>query len=77
MIKPPAGYTHYGFLHGIPVYVDFSTPDAPGIETRWYIPEFCLDIMEALFGCYVGFMTAIEPDFEPCYAIKLTGIIER
>jgi len=77
MIKPPANFTHYGWLHGVPVYVDFTDPDLPIIDTRWYVPEFVLDAAEAVFGLFVAIWSVLDPYSEPMYAIKLTGLIKR
>lgn len=46
--------------------------DAPGIKAKGgFIGEIALNLMEGLFGCFTFMATALNPDYEPMYAIKL------
>lgn len=64
--------THHGKLHGIPVWIDFSTEPAPGIKAKGgFIGEVALDVMEFFFGCFTWTATLINPNYEPMYAIHV------
>lgn len=64
--------THHGSLHGIPCWIDMSDEIAPGIKAKGgFIGEIALDFMELLFGCFTWCATALNPDYEPMYAIKV------
>ena len=64
--------THHGSLHGIPCWIDMTDDDAPGIKAKGgFIGEIALDFMELLFGCFTWCATALNPDYEPMYAIKV------
>lgn len=62
-------YTHYGFLHGVPIYYN---NDGHNVCVRNWCPELLLDIGEFLFGLTVMIFN-IE---NPMYAIKITGKIK-
>lgn len=68
-------FTHYGWLYGVPVYVNMNL-DAPGIVTRNFIPEFCLDIVDAFINLAVTTMQIMNLDYTPLYKIKLTKLIK-
>lgn len=68
-------FTHYGRFYGVPVYVNMNL-DAPGIVTRNFIPDFCLDIVDAFINLAVTTMQIMNVDYTPLYKIKLTKPIK-
>ena len=69
--------THHGSLHGIPCYLDLSDDIAPGVMAKGgFIGELALDFMECLFGIFTWCATAVNPDYEPMYAIKVIKEVE-
>jgi hypothetical protein len=71
-------YTHYGWMYGIvPVYVDMTPKDCPAIEVRSVVFEPLMDVMESIFGAFCIVATMVNPEFEPQFAIKLTGEISK
>ena len=67
--------THYGSLHGIPVLIDLTDDECPAITGRYFWCDAALEVMEALFSAFVWMMTYLDDEYEPVYAIKLTGEI--
>ena len=63
-------YTHYGFLHGIPIYYN---DDGHRVCVRNWWPEWLLDVGEFFFGLTIDLFN-IE---DAMYAIKLTGKIDK
>ena len=63
-------FTHYGRFYGVPVYVNMNL-EAPKIVTQNFIPEFCLDIVEAFLSLTVKMMQLMNIDYEPIYEIEL------
>ena len=51
--------------------------EAPGIVTRNFIPEFCLDIVEAFLSLAVTTMQMMNISYEPLYKIELTKPIDK
>lgn len=71
-------FTHYGLFWGcVPIYVNMRNWDCPDIATRNWIPEWVLDLADWISGGAIFFMTLINPDFEPMFVIRLTGLIEE
>lgn len=69
-------YTHYGMFMGVvPVYVGDVESWAPLMTERNWVPAWYLSAIEALFGLFCMAATAVRPDYEPMYAIRLTGRI--
>ena len=69
-------FTHYGLFYCVPVYVNMNL-EAPGIVTRNFIPEFCLDIVEAFLSLAVTTMQMMNISYEPLYKIELTKPIDK
>lgn len=66
-------FTHYGLFFGlVPVYLGDIEGDML-IATRNGIPDIFMDTVEVLFATFVFIATFIKPDFEPNYAIRITG----
>jgi len=69
--------THYGWVFGVvPVMVDMTTPEVPVIDVRHWAFEPLLDVCEAVHAFVAWLVTAVNPDFEPTFAIRLTGEVE-
>ena len=51
--------------------------ETPGIVTRNFIPEFCLDIVEAFISLTVTTMQLMNISYEPLYKIELTKPIDK
>ena len=69
-------FTHYGRFYGVPVYVNMNL-EAPKIVTQNFIPEFCLDIVEAFLSLAVTTMQMMNISYEPLYKIELTKPIDK
>ena len=69
-------FPHYGRFYGVPVYVNMNL-ETPGIVTRNFIPEFCLDIVEAFISLAVTTMQMMNISYEPLYKIELTKPIDK
>lgn len=70
-------FTHYGLFWGcVPVYVNMRNAECPDVATRNWVPEWSLDLADWLSGIPIQLMTMLKPDYEPMFAIKLTGLIE-
>jgi hypothetical protein len=66
--------THKGLFYGfVPVYLDMTTPDCPGVTGRNVLCEWLLDSGHAIFSFACTCMYLIDPDFEPMFWIKITG----
>lgn len=71
-------FTHYGWLYGVvPIYVNVTNSECPDIESRHWVFEPLMLFVDLAysFTSLVGSM--IFKDFEPMFAIKLTGRIHR
>jgi len=69
--------THTGSFLGVPVYLDMTNPDIPTIEGRYLGCDYAIWLMELLFGVFCTFVSMFNPDFEPLFPIKITGVIEN
>ena len=70
-------YTHYGlFMCLVPVYIGDIESSAPLMTERNWVPAWCMSAVEGLFGLFCLVATTVRPDYEPMYAIRLTGRIE-
>lgn len=70
------GFTHYGKLFGIPVYIGEIDSFAPTIATANFIPEFILDIAQSIYFNLESLMNINNPAYEPCFRIRVKGKIE-
>lgn len=69
--------THKGLMYGIvPVYLDFTIPQCPGVEGRLWGCEALLTACDLIFemSCYL--ISLADPDFEPMFPIKITGVLD-
>lgn len=70
-------FTHYALFWGcVPVYINMRNDECPDVATRNWIPDWTLDFADWLSWLPVQIMTLINPEYEPQFAIKLTGYIE-
>lgn len=67
--------THYGRLHGIPVWLDMTDQHCPGVEARYFLDPV-LSIMEFLHGFYCFVMSMVDSEFEPMYPILILGEVD-
>ena len=71
------GFTHYGWMFGfVPIYVSNPyTSSAPNVTTRNWIPDFILDLGEAIHDTTLMFL---PPDhiLQSYFFIKVTGKID-
>jgi len=71
-------FTHYGLMYGVvPIYVDMTDEDCPVVATRNFIPEWALTLVDVLWGTAIFFLTLVNPDYEPTFAITLTREIVK
>lgn len=64
-------YDHYGLMYGIvPVYVGDAYGDCRICVRNW-IPEWTLDLGDAIFDIAVSFMTIVNPTYEPMFFLRL------
>lgn len=72
--QTPMNRTHTGMMFGVvPVFLDMTNPECPAIEGRFLGCEVALSVMESLFQAFCMIMSFVSLDFEPSYAIKITG----
>ncbi|QOF67329.1 hypothetical protein IFE17_09885 [Actinobacillus sp. GY-402] len=66
------GFTHKGKLFGVPVFIaDLDSP-APEIIAGNFVPEWVLDIAEALYFTVEAYVERDNPEYEPGYKILVT-----
>lgn len=66
-------FVYRGWLYGIvPVYVGDVRQHSPALSVRNGVPEFVLDLSEAI----VGAILTLAPNFQPTHPIKLTGRLD-
>ncbi|THA04368.1 hypothetical protein [Rodentibacter pneumotropicus] len=70
------GYTHYGKLWGIPVYIGDINSEAPLIETANFIPSWILDIADHICFSMLAWQNRDNPYYEPLYPIQVLGEIK-
>lgn len=72
------GFVYRGWVFGlVPVYVGpVAGVEAPNVTVRNWIPEWTLDLGEALFAAFCWVAPLARPDFEPSIPIKLTGRLD-
>lgn len=69
-------WEHYGWFFGIvPVYLRGVETGDPEMVTRNWIPEWPLDLAEAICGFFIALNTMTDPLYEPSYPILITGEI--
>lgn len=63
------GFTHYGKYYGIPIYLDLSDEEMPGIACKWSLMEPIF----SLFTCIEIFLKDNFTDEEIAYAFIVHG----
>lgn len=70
-------FVYRGWMFGcVPVYIGRLGVVAPNIATRNGVPEFCLDVAEALFAGFCCGMSFLVPTFDPSYPLAITGRLD-
>lgn len=70
------GFTHKGLLFGfIPVYMKFEDSEHPLLAGRNIFCDLLVNIMEPIFDIFFFVCKLLNPDFEPGYPIKITGLV--
>lgn len=70
--------THHGRFLGVPVWLDMTDENVPGIEPKYKpIGSIALSVMEFLFGCFTWLQTFIDPYYEPMFPILVGKEIEK
>ncbi|WP_410681183.1 hypothetical protein [Avibacterium paragallinarum] len=70
------GFTHYGWLWGIPVYVKDIHSEAPEIIAANFIPDWVLTIADQIGFFIEGLMNINNPEYMPMFKIRITGEIK-
>lgn len=65
------GYTHYGKLWGIPIYVGDIDSEAPVIQTANFIPQWVLDVGDYICLTMLSYKYRDDPSFEPGFPIYI------
>ncbi|WP_375191818.1 hypothetical protein [Marinobacter sp.] len=69
--------THKGLMYGVvPVYLDFTNRECPGVEGRFFGCEALLTLCDLVFEVTCYLVTLARPDFEPMFPIKVTGVLD-
>lgn len=64
------GYTHYGKLWGIPVYIGNIESKAQRILTANFIPQWVLDVTDDICFTLLSYKTEIIQNMSPCTLFK-------
>lgn len=65
------GYTHYGKLWGIPVYIGNIESKAQRILTANFIPQWVLDVTDDICFTLLSYQNRDNPEYEPMYPIQV------
>ena len=69
-------YTHYGWFCGlVPIYVGDVSSEAPRVAVRNWIPDWTLDVADAVFGVFAASYTWMTGIDEVPWPILLAGKI--
>lgn len=71
------GFTHYGKLWGIPVYIGDIESEAIVIETANFIPQWVLDIADIICLNILEHQNRDNPDYKPTFKICVGKPISR
>lgn len=64
--------THHGHMYGVPVWLDMTDDDCPGIEPKHsMIGECAWQIMNFFFGCFTWTASTLNPNYEPVFPIRV------
>ncbi|UXN34715.1 hypothetical protein N8E86_00310 [Avibacterium paragallinarum] len=70
------GFTHYGRLWDIPVYVKDIDNEAPIIEAANFIPEWVLTVADQIGFFIEELLNIHNPEYVPMFKIRITGEIK-
>ncbi|KGQ59453.1 hypothetical protein [Gallibacterium anatis] len=70
------GFTHYGRLWDIPVYVKDLDSEAQIIETANFIPEWVLTVADQIGFFIEGLLNINNLEYVPMFKIRITGEIK-
>lgn len=62
--------THHGKMFGVPVWLDMTDPECPGVEAKYKL-DLVLDFMESMFALYCFTVSLINPEFEPMFLVQV------
>lgn len=70
-------FVYRGWFCGlVPVYVGPLGAASPLVATRNGIPDFALDLVEALFAGFCFVAACLVHDFEPTFPLSITGRLD-
>lgn len=76
MYKNDKKWTHKGWMFGlVPICIRFDS-EIPEVECRRFVPEWWFDLCESVYGFMIMCATMVNPEFEPQFAILVTGEID-
>lgn len=70
-------YTHIGWIGLCPVYIGDLDKEGPCVKVRYPWLEYWLDFNDWLIGFAIWCYSAMNPDWEPMFPIRITGKIKR
>ena len=70
-------FTHKGWIAFCPVYIADIDSDAPIVCERNWVPEFVLTLANWAQMSAMWLLSAIFHDYEPLFAIKVTGELHK
>lgn len=69
--------THKGLFCGVvPVFLDMTDPECPGIVERHWSLWPLLEIVEAVLSVCIAARSLFDPTYEPAFPIMITGELE-
>lgn len=66
-------WTHNGWFGFCPVKIAEPYSDAPTLAARWWWLGWLFDLNETVQGLVLTLCSAMIPDYEPMWRIKVTG----
>ena len=74
---PLSEFTHKGWVSFCPVYIAEPYSECPIVCERDWVPEFVLTLANWTQMTAMWFLSAINHDYEPLFAIKITGELHK
>lgn len=66
-------WKHKGWFGVCPIYLSSDTSEDPTVVERNWVPEWWLDLNEAVFGLYAMLRSSLDEDWEPLYPFIITA----
>ena len=64
--------THHGHMYGVPVWLDMTDPECPGVEPKYgLLGECAWQVLHFLFGCFTWTVSTLNPDYDPEFPIRV------